>query len=514
MAGIDLRFYLSLFMRRLPYVLLIVIAFTAAGIILAKSLPSVYRASARILVEAPQISSDLARTTVPVGPWEQMQIIQQRLTTRDNLLDLAKRLDVYADSETMPDDDDVVDDMRKRTSFQLLEMDAPRGAAGVTMLSVSFDAKDPELAARVVNSFVTQIVDRNSVVRAGLANDALRFFQQEVVRLGSDLSGVEKEILDFKNANQSALPESLDFRRAQQANQQERLLMLSREEASLRDRRESLVRLYETTGRVASGGPVTPEQQMLEDLKRSLASQLMIFADGSPTIVALRARIKAAEDRLRGTQPDAAAGAAPSALDLQLSEIDDRLSMIDREKTAITDNLAALEKSIAATPANDTALSALQRNRDNIQNQYNIATARLAEASTGEQIENSARGGRLSLVEPATAPSDPVSPHRMRIAAAGLALGFLTGIGLVILLELLNKTIRRPSELIALFETESLGAIPYIRTIEEVRSGRRRMAVASLALIVAVPLMAYSAQRYMPADMLGKVVSIGRGPAM
>lgn len=203
---------------------------------------------------------------------------------------------------------------------------------------------------------------------------------------------------------------------------------------------------------------------MLQDMNRALADQLTVFAENSPNVVALRARIAAVQKSLKDAQAANAAGgkAGPTELDVQLSDIDERLRFITQEKASITKNLADLAKSIAATPANETTLNSLNRNRANIQEQYNTATAMLAQASTGEQIEIRSKGGRLSMIEPAVVPEKAFQPNRRRIAGVGLAAGIGAGLGLVVLLELLNKTIRRPNELAELLQTQPLATIAYI----------------------------------------------------
>ena len=134
--------------------------------------------------------------------------------------------------------------------------------------------------------------------------------------------------------------------------------------------------------------------------------------------------------------------------------------------------IAQLTKSIDATPGNETVLNSLERNRTNVQTQYNAAIARLAEASTGEQIEVLAKGPRFSLVEPATPPERALSPNRRRIAALGVVGGIGLGLGFIVLLEMLNKTIRRPVDLVQMFQAQPLATIPYIWTASEVRAGR------------------------------------------
>ena len=73
----------------------IVAVMTMCGLAVAYLMPPVYRASAKVLVEAPQIPEEMARPTVLTSAVEQLQIIEQEITTRENLLALASRLDIY-----------------------------------------------------------------------------------------------------------------------------------------------------------------------------------------------------------------------------------------------------------------------------------------------------------------------------------------------------------------------------------------------------------------------------------
>ncbi len=477
MGDIDFRFYLSIFLKRLPLFFLIAVSILTIGLAAALFTPPLYRASARILVEDPQISADMVRPTVSTNAIAQLQVIEQEITTRENLLALAERMNVYAARKTKLADADIVDNMRSRISFEQLQLNTGEGR-GATIFNVSFEARDPALAARVVNELVTFILNKNMDLRTSRAGDTMQFFDQEVKRLGGILTKLEAQILDFKNANKEALPDSLDFRRNQQSAQQERLLLLEREEAGLRTRRTNLVQMFETTGKLMNAGPVSPDQQMLQDLNRALSEQLAIFAEGSPNVVTLQTRIAALQKKIQTGQDQKQNGkAGPSELDLQLSEIDERLAFISRERSSITAYLSELEKSIAATPHNETLLNSLERQRANTQTQYTSMVARLGEASAGEQIEKRSKGGRFSVVEPATAPTDPVSPNRKSIAGLGIAGGFACGLGLVVLLELLNRSIRRPSELAQVLQAQPLATIPYIWVAGEKQDKYRKMAV-------------------------------------
>ena len=106
MANLDLKYYWAVFKRRLPYFLVIVTLLAAIGITVASILPPVYSSSASLLAEPQQIPGSTADATTQINPFEQIQIVEQRIMTRANLYDLAQRIGLYADQPDLSVGDD------------------------------------------------------------------------------------------------------------------------------------------------------------------------------------------------------------------------------------------------------------------------------------------------------------------------------------------------------------------------------------------------------------------------
>lgn len=473
MGNFDIRFYRSIFLRRLPYFLAIFATVSAIGVTIASVLPPTYRADAKIIVESPRISADLIRSTTPSEIVKQLQLIQLQMMTRPNLMALADKFGLYPD-RSEASENDIVDDMRSRMSVDPIRLDTPRGGEAATAFIVSFKSKDPVLAANVVNEFVKLIIQRNVDTRGEQVSETLRFFQQETERLGNRLGQLENDISSFKNQNKDALPESLSFRRTQQLNLQERLMQLGREEASLREGRSRLMRMFAGTDPVPNGGASTPAEQTLSQLRKVLIEQRTVLAEQSPGIISLQTQIAALEKAVqneRASKSGASSGkGGPTELDLQLADTDQRIDMIGKDKAAIEQSLSELAATITATPGNEATLNALERQYQNVQSQYTVAASKLAEASTGERIETRSKGERLSILELAAPPQRAIGPKRFAIAAGSVVAGLVLALGFVLLLEFLNKSIRRPIELIEALEIEPLATIPYIPVAGEARS--------------------------------------------
>jgi hypothetical protein len=121
----------------------------------------------------------------------------------------------------------------------------------------------------------------------------------------------------------------------------------------------------------------------------------------------------------------------------------------------------------------------------------------------GERIEVLSKGERYTLIEPPTEPGSPASPNRVLIAGAGVAGGLGLGFALVLFLELINRSIRRPVEIAERIGAEPFATIPYIRTQRERRWKRGALLGALLLILVGIPLaLALVHVFYQPLDML------------
>lgn len=505
-----LRYWTSVGFRRLPILVVTVMACAFAGIALIAILPPVYRAVATIVLKPPQIAPDLARPTVPSDSLTQVAAIQEEIFVRDNLLALADRFDIYGDRRPASDAD-IVEDLRERIRIEFVRVGATQDADGAATFSVAFDHRSPDKAAAVVRDLVSVILDENVKRRADRAGDTLAFFVQEVASRGAALSKAEADILRFKNENIGALPDSLDFRYTQRSSEQERLVQLEREEAALRSRRETLL----ATGRAADPATWSARDQELFDLRRLLEQRLAVFAPTSPSVIDVKERIAALE-RPRPAQAAADDNEVSGELRIQLAEIDGRLEFIEREKAGIATTLGELQTSIADTPGTETELNRLMRVYESARASYLAAVQRRAEASIGAQIETRLKGERLTLLERPVVPEKPIRPQRLKIALASVAAGIGLGGGIIVLLELLDGRVRRPAQLVHRLALEPVATIPYIDAPGEPTARRIRalgMAAATVGASAGALVVVHVAIMPLGAAALRILHAVGLPPA-
>jgi polysaccharide chain length determinant protein (PEP-CTERM system associated) len=505
-------FYWKLLQRRAPAMLALFLLASGIGVALAMRLPTTYQTGARLIVEGAQIPDKLATSTVQTEASEEIQIIREQLLTRANLLEIANKFQVLRGQKEMTPDE-IVTAMRAATRIT-----SSNARVEPIIVSVGFEARTGQIAANVVNEYVTRIIAANVEQRTGRAEDTLEFFEQEVERLSAALDEKNARISQFQRDNANAMPENQPFRLARQAQLQERLLTAQRERAALIEQKARVVAVYEATGRLSATGQqaLSPEESQLQQLEADLSAALAVYSETNPRVVTLKNQIAQLKARVAAnagaaggeTDPGIAAAAADptgqtALLDLQLSQIDSQIRTLDTDITAAEAELASLAEAISESPLNAIALQGLQRELENVQGQYDRAVARLADASTGERIEVSARGQRITLIEAATVPNAPASPNRPLIAAAGAGAGLALAVGLFLLLELMNRTIRAPFEITKGLGIKPLATIPYMESRRHILVRRSLQVASVLIVLIGIPIGLWAIDAYyMPLDLL------------
>ena len=106
-------FYWELVQRRWLYFLVPFVVIASGGLAVAKLLPAVYFSEGKILVESQQIPTELVRPTVTSAAQERIQVIEQRTMTRDNLVAIADKFNLFPEKRRFMSVTDVVELMKK-----------------------------------------------------------------------------------------------------------------------------------------------------------------------------------------------------------------------------------------------------------------------------------------------------------------------------------------------------------------------------------------------------------------
>lgn len=514
----ELRFQIARFQRRFHWFAAIALTISLASLAYIRTLPPIYQGELRLMMESKQIPDELAQSTVASSAMEQLQIVEQRLLTRDNLLRIAADHQIHRDQAKMTADQ-IARAMRSQTRIR-----TQSGRNQATIMTITFEAPEARSAAGVLNAYLSLIIEQNAEFRTGRAATTQDFFEQQVAGLKRQLDRKTAQILDFKTDNADALPETLTFRMSEQSELRQRAARIEGEILTLRNQRAQLIRLDEATRRIGSdpnksATQLSPRQLRLSQLHHDLTEARSVYAEDSAKVRHLKALIRQfeADERQQPGTADAASGEGGSGagakglmLDIQVADIDARISVLEQQLRSAEAQRTTLGRTIARTPANVVALEALERDHRNILTQYNQAVGNLSRAQTGERIEFMARGQRIAVIDPPSVPSEPAKPNRKKLALAGIGIGVLCGLALVYLLETLSHTPRRAEDVLARFDVMPIATIPFTRSQRQVVAGRAVAALTFLAIGLGLAASAFLAADPVPSFDFASGIVMGR----
>jgi len=505
---LDFSYYVSIFLRRSHYFVVICVLCAVLGVTVAMVLPSQYQAQATMVVQSPQIPTNLAATTVPNDANAQLQIIQQQLMTRANLIDLANRFKIFSKRPEMTADD-IVNAMRARTTLSVSSKGGTRTSHGATLLTVSFTGDTASQSAAVTNEFVTMILQENVRLRTGMAEGTLDFFKDEVSRLSNELDSQSAKILKYKTEHSASLPENRQTLQSREGDINQQITKNTQQIDDLTTQKNNAIAMFNATGAVGnySGAGLSPEQQALQKARNDLASAKLIYSDRNPKVTILQRRVSELEKQVSASSGSASGGAADAGprgvLDAQVADFDKRIADLQDQTKKLQDAKDKIDATLNEIPVTSAAIDTLQRDYDSLQTQYTQANQSLASAATGERIELGAKGQRIEVVEQATVPNAPSKPNRLMITAGGLGAGVSLGLGFIVLLELLNRSIRRPVELTDKLSITPFAVLPYISTDREKNTRRRKVLLSLVAVVICIPIALILVQNFfMPLDQI------------
>ncbi|MDY6947466.1 MAG: lipopolysaccharide biosynthesis protein [Pseudomonadota bacterium] len=532
--------------------------------------PPTYRSTGTILIEQQEVPVDLVRSMVSSYADQRIQVISQRVMTSDNLMRIIDRYELYPDKRRKEPREVLLNRMREDISFSMISADVVdprlgRPTKATIAFSVSYDNRTPALAAKVANEIATLYLNENLQSRRQTADDTATFLTAEGDRLSRQIGELESKLSAFKEQNVNNLPELSQLNmqmmnrtdeelretetRVRSLDQQivyldaqlaqltpaaaiytetgqrilspaDRLKTLKSEYARasaiyapthpdiLRMKRE-IDGLEKQVGRVDTGNDMA---RQLSDAQSQLVAAREKYAADHPDVQQLERLVASLEVAMRDApaSPEAARVDPDNPAYIQVSaqreaSINERASLEQKIK-ALRSRISDYERRLAASPEIAREYSGLARELEGAQLKYREVRQKQMEATLARNLETERKGERFTLIEPPMAPEEPLSPHRLAIVAVGAMLSFGVAVGLVLLLEAVDTSIRSRRDIEALIAVPPLAVLPWIETPAE-RAGKtkvRRLSFAGAAssFVVAVVMVHFL---YRPLDVLWAV---------
>lgn len=455
------------FIARIPAILRqrrwLVIVPLVVGIVAAAAawllLPTLYRSTAVILVQSPQLSTEVLGENPADNVDRRIARIREQITSRPDLLALIEEHGLYRGERARLPLSKVIKKMRDAIVLTPTTVDAPadpNNKDNTISFELSYDYSRPNEAQAVTQDLMERLLLLDSSLSSSQATNAVQFLSDQATTLQRQISEVESQIAAISARNGRALAGPVPMMGGSSASYDVQISALQRDNATL---------LAQKQAAKAGDG----RDPLVAAAEAQLASAKAIYSDSHPDVVAARQRLAEARAEARSN----ASQSVGQQIDQQIAFNNSQIAALRAGKSNETAQVSAALSAQARGPLAQQQIAQLQQKLTGLNTQYQSVSDRLLAARAGVRADNEQMGQRLSVIEPPVVPDTPYSPNVWLIAALGIGGGLGLGLLLAFAAEFIIRPIRDPAQLAAIDGVPPLGVIPELRSSRNDGATRR-----------------------------------------
>jgi succinoglycan biosynthesis transport protein ExoP len=461
--------YLQILKRRRRWFALPFALVTAIGLLVALLLPTTFKSSATIAVQAPAVSPELMPAQTPLDNSERLRALSQQLLSPAVLERVAREEAMTTDGPL----DEAVHGLRDRVTVEIPKPIAKTETRqDLNAFNIVYRDNTAERTQRIANRIAQAFVDEHSRSREAQAEGTAAFLAGELHTTQRRIADLEQQLRQAKETNMGKLPEQTGANLQTLSGLRQQVEATSNSLRGEQDRLALIERNIQAVrqGAYATGGGAPTGSARVATLQRELAEARSKYTEKHPEIQHLehelataRAEIAAAKSQPQ-TDRDELLSNDPSfqQLEAERNLIRLRIAGLRRQEAQLNGDISRYQQRVEAAPMVEQALTSLIREVELERARYKQLSEKHSAAILQEQLERGRRGERFSVLYGAYLPTEPESPKRGRILLMALALGMMVGAGAALGREYLDRSVRDARVLQEEFDVPVLAEIPRI----------------------------------------------------
>jgi len=314
------------------------------------------------------------------------------------------------------------------------------------LMDVSFESTDPQLAARIVNAHLENYIEQNFRGRYQSTTQASTWLADQLDELKIKVQKSEDARIAYERQNQIWTLDDKQNITTQRLSDINRQLT---EAQSERMRKEALFQFAKSGDLDAV--PKLQANAVLQDLNKKRADATRDYNDALsqygpnfPKVQRLKAQLKEVDDTIQKEKQNA----------IDMLESDYRESR-ERE-TLLTQALDQQKADVNQMAEKMVEYNILKREAEANKTLYDGLMTKLKETA----ISAGLRSSNIRVIDPAMVPSTPSRPAKARNVVLAFLVGLVGGIGLALMREYLDNTVKTPDDIESLARLPSLAVVP------------------------------------------------------
>lgn len=444
----------------IPFILALI-----GAVLVAVLVPPVYRSSARILVQSPQLSGAILGDDAPEVIDRRIARIREQALSRPDLVALIEKYGLYKEMRASRPLSDVIEKMR--SSVILAPLGADSGGAGddhTISIQLSFDYFEAVPAQAIAQEMMQRLLELDSTGNSAQAANRVGFLTEQARGLDKQIKDIQGKIAEISSRSGQILSDGSAMMLGTNTGSYDvQIASLQRDNASLISQRNQARSSDQRDPAVASA-------------ESALAAARAVYTENHPDVIFAKQRLAEARELAKSNS----AKMPLDAIDDQITFNNNQIASLRGARAREVGQVSSAMSARAQAPLVQQQISQLQQQLTSLNSQYDGVSTKLLAARAGVRAEDEQMGERLSVVDPPIVPDQPLWPNRLLIAAVGIVGGLGAGVLLALIVELILRPIRDPATLAALVGMPLLGIIPPIKARPAPGKGRAGSILAKI----------------------------------
>jgi capsular exopolysaccharide synthesis family protein len=468
-GGADIWEYLRIIRRRLLLIVLTVVVVVGLTAFVTLRMTKIYRATTTIRIEtmAPQVLGKDVEDVVELGSgsyWSNMEYYETQyhiIESRDVSARVVREFQLNEDPQFLgipAEARGTFDKVSVEVATMMLQgMMTVEPVKDSRLVQIHVDSSDPERAQIYANGLAQAYVDHNLETVLQSTVEAVDWLSGQLSDAKDKLTDTEKALYKYKEEN-GILSVSLEDRQniitAQMTEAATKLTEARGTRIELQARKNAVARAAKTDDPMAIPVEALNNSPLIQQLKQNYAKLSQEYGelserygDQMPAIVELKAKMA----RIRSD--------IAREVNNIIVAVDAELNAARATESGLKKTLEEFKQEALALNQKEVVFNRLDRDKENAESLYQLLMGRTTEADLSRLL----RVNNVQILDPALLPEDPIKPRVQLNLLLAHVLGLILGIGLAVLVEIFDRTIKTPQDVEAL-RVAFLGIVPSIST--------------------------------------------------
>jgi protein tyrosine kinase modulator len=469
--------YIAMFRRRWVLILVLTLVGGPLAYGVSRLLQTVYKSTTLVLVEQPSVPRDYVEPVDQTDLGQRLASMQQQILSRAHLEPIIHQLGLFPDDVGRVPMEDLVLRLQKAIDVTPVLPMAETRSINLPGFFVSVTLPDPRTAQEVCTAVTSLFIEQENRLRQQRSETTTNFLSQQMNDAKANLDAQDAKLAAFQRDHFGALPD----------DEQTNLNILMNLNSQLDAATQSMSRAQQDKSFAetmlaqqiaewqASQTRHDPEtlQQQLGTLEARVSDLETRYTDDYPDVIkakrdvaALKAQI-AQNDAQKSahTEKPTPSGIEPTEivqLRARIRSYDQVIAAKVKEQDQIKSQIESYQARVQSSPSIEEQYKELTRGYQTALESYNDLERKRFNSAMATDLEREQEGEQFRVLDPANLPDKPSFPDRVKFTLGGFGGGFALGLGLALLLEMRDSTVRTERDVEMILRLPVLCILPTV----------------------------------------------------